>query len=324
MLSRFDGAGKAAGRLAVLAVMVGLTWGLLDYVWQRFPYIRNGSRCVIDAKRDRMVRSPMYQQAPQGVARLMVCGNSHALCGFKPDLFDKLSGGKVYSYNLGLPGEKKFLPLLRSAIDAGNVPTHLFVMIEWDPREFKPSIWHWVKSDAAWADQLIPFRTLPRDFLSFWSSARKHGGLSAFYDFTKSTVDQMLAERGYHFIERSSLFPDHRLPDDFTTIFDDPKAVQVRNVLCRGPEFEEIQGLAEKHQFHVYLIPQIVRERLMAEPPTINADTVAAFEGHPRFHVLGPDYKRYSNRYFSDELHLNPEGAEIYTNNLWEISKQIF
>ena len=42
-------------------------------------------------------------------------------------------------------------------------------------------------------------------------------------------------------------------------------------------------------------------------------------KGHPRFTPAGPNYFLFANRYFSDPVHLNPEGARVYTRRLAEI-----
>ncbi|MBY0588204.1 hypothetical protein K2X85_13585 [bacterium] len=321
---RFTGVVQLFVRWTGMVFLIACGWLLMDSLWLRYPFIRSGSRCTIDAKRDRMVRSPMFTTASSKAARLLVCGNSHALCAFVPEQFDRLSLGKVYSQNLGLPGEKEFLTLLESAIESGNVPTHVFLMIPWSTDQFSPNIWHWVKSDSAWADRLFPFRSLPRDFLSFCLSARSHGGIKGFYRYQQTTADKMIAERGYHFIARASRFPDHRLPDDFTTVIDDERIIGERLVECKGPAFERLKQLSEIHDFRVYFIPHCVREKNLGEPPPTNPKTVEALRPFTRFRSLGPDYKRYPNRLFADELHVNPEGAAVFTEYLWGLTHQEF
>lgn len=321
-----DSVGTFSGtfrKLAALGVIVAIIWLLFQWTWVSFPYIRNGTRCIIDAKRYRMVPSPMFAETPAGVARLLVFGDSRALCSFIPDQFDRLAGGKVSSFNLGLPGEKEFMPLLEGAIRAGNIPTHVFLFVSWKDKDFHPTIWHWVESDRYLADLFFPFRTLPRDAVSFLLDSRHHGGVRAFYDYTRSTVEQMIRDRGFHFISGSSEFPDDTIPDDYTIWNDDTKYVETRDVVAAGQRFERIRELADKHDFNVYFVPGFARSNSRAAPPPMNKETVAALAPYPRFHVLGPDYVLYPNRYFSDPVHLNRVGADVHTRYLWDITRHV-
>ena len=54
-------------------------------------------------------------------------------------------------------------------------------------------------------------------------------------------------------------------------------------------------------------------------PDEPNEVVIKALASNRRFHVLGPDYETYPNSLFSDRLHLNKEGAQLYTDRLWQL-----
>jgi hypothetical protein len=55
--------------------------------------------------------------------------------------------------------------------------------------------------------------------------------------------------------------------------------------------------------------------------PGVNTRMVEALKRYPEFRVLGDEYLRFPNRYFSDTAHLNPEGAELYTSEIARLIK---
>ncbi len=311
------------GRLATFVGCCFVVWLVLYAVWITFPYVRNGTRCIQDAKRERLVRGSLFAAA-ENRYRLLVMGDSRVLSGFLPARFDELSGGRVSSYNLGLPAEKEFLTLLESALEAGNIPTHVFSINCWEMQDFHPTPWKWVKSDKRLMATLFPFRGFPRDAAAFFRSARKEGGLAARYEATRRTVDNMLAERGFYFIEFASMYPNDRLPDDYSNPSDTPTEVESRLVRTEGSQFQRLRELADRYEFDVYLIPVHFRDRNRAEPPATNEETQKAIAGYPRFHLLGPDYIRYPNRAYADPVHMNREGAAAYTDDLWNLSSDLF
>lgn len=61
---------------------------------------KDGAAIVCEHKR-LLVRKGLVKYAP-GKTNIIFMGNSKILAGLVPDTFDKLSGGKTYSYNLAL------------------------------------------------------------------------------------------------------------------------------------------------------------------------------------------------------------------------------
>lgn len=322
---------RLAGFLAVLAAI----WILLYSLWTAFPFLRNGSDLTIQAKRERLIHAKLFEGKDDRPVKLLVFGDSRALCAFVPATFDALSEGRVASWNLGMPGQREFVGYLEDALAAGNRPTHVFLLVPWSTEpEFRPTLFRWFQSDRKIADWLLPFRNLPRDAVVFALSARKQGGLSAFYELSRRNLDRMIADRGYYFIEGSARFDDRRLPPEFTMWIDevhgtwwwhlnvrDERNVESRDVVAKGPQFERLRGISERYGIRFVFIPTYVRVTHADRPPPVNEATVHALAPYrPYFSVVGPDYILYPNRYFSDEVHLNQEGADVYTRDLWAIT----
>jgi hypothetical protein len=299
----------------------GLLWVLFDAGWRRYPYLKNGTDIIIEAKLGVVNSGSAFKESPPDAARVVVCGHSLVLSGFIPKLFDELSGGKTYSFNLGVPGQTGF-DELEAIITRGTPPTHVFLQIPWK-EEFEPTVWKWFKSDKPIIQKAFPFRIAPRDLSVFLALAPRKGGVGALYEFGKNSAEQMVRERG-HFLIEANLYPGERVPDDFRHPDDTPDQVRPRVVHPTGRRFERLRELADQHNIELYFIPGYVREGDAAEAPPLNTQTVEEFKPYARFHVIGPDYFRYPNRQFCDWVHVNDEGARRYTKDLWEATQSLF
>jgi hypothetical protein len=244
------------------------------------------------------------------------------LTAFQPDLFDWLAGGDVSSYNLGLPDYLLFIDNLERLCQRGERPTHVLLMFPWpDVPEpsfdvFKPGI-----ADEKVMGRLFPFRKLPRNLLLFAARSRSRGGPVEYYRESRRHTRVMLEQRGYYFIEGQSHYPGHRLPDDFRLQKDEPGALFPRPVYTEAEVFRRLTDVLERFDIQVIFVPAYHREGEFA-PAADRSPLSDALVGHPRFTVAGPDYWLLPNRYFSDPVHLNEQGATLYTKRLWELVGQ--
>ena len=165
----------------------------------------------------------------------------------------------------------------------------------------------------------FPFRSLPRDCLVFGFLARRHGGPARFYRESAEIARRVIRDRGYYFIESQSHYPGHRLPADYTFPADHPGQVHVRAVDTKGPTFARLRALARDHAIDVLLIPDHFRRHAYREAPPINETVAAALAPYGRFRQLGSDYVSFENADFADPVHLNPDGAERYTDLLADL-----
>jgi hypothetical protein len=299
--------------LARFGLLVAGVWVLLYGIHRAFPGIRPGAELVYERKLRCIAEGDLFPS--RATTRVVVCGDSRVLSGFIPDVFDHLSHGEVASYNLGVPASDAFIDDLERLVERGECPTHVLLTLPWSQDEL-PSSWNRWQHDDWLMDSCFPFRRLPRDAVLFCMLARKRGGTRAFYNQVLALVDQMARDRGYYFIESLSEFPARRLPDDFHLDSDRPHKVLMREAIPQGPVFNRLLQLARKGRFRVFLMPTYWRDGAVA---IATQSTLGKRLAEYGIVVLGPDYWTFSNRFFSDPMHTNPEGARLYTTKLWEL-----
>lgn len=306
-------ASKAAGALALLAAL----WGLFAFADTALPYVRPGAEVVYAAKAEAIASARLFR--PDAPVKLVIFGNSKVLSGFRPALFDELSGGLVSSYNLGLPDYLLFVDNLERLCRRGERPTHVLLPFPWpgEPDQpfdlFRPGI-----KDELVMDRLFPFRKLPRNLMVFAARARSKGGPRAFYEECRRQTEAMLAQRGYYFIEGQSHYPGHRLPDDFRLQKDDPSRPFTRPVPLDARAFHQLREVLDRCDTRAIFVPVFQREGEYAPVDGVSP-VAAALAPFPRFATRGPDYWAFPNRAFSDPEHLNEEGAGQYTRRLWDL-----
>ncbi|HWE49816.1 MAG TPA: hypothetical protein VG273_08510 [Bryobacteraceae bacterium] len=289
--------------LCLLAVL----WIFFYSVWLRFPYLRSGASIVYSAKDTQERRGVVFPADVPAASRLIVFGNSKVLTGFLPDLFDRQTG--VYSANMGKPEESRFVSDLALLAARGQAPRDVVVTLPWATEAPPPD-------DSRVMDTLFPFRKLPRDLVLFGMLARERGGVPALYRYGENAVQSMQQNRGWYFIEGQSHYPGDRLPDSFHLGTDRPDVIDDPAFLPRGPEFERLNRLASRYSMRVFLVPSYHRIGELGPSPDYAASVARRMAGFPRFTVIGPNYFLLASRYFSDPVHLNPEGAAVYTTRL--------
>ncbi|OZI60572.1 hypothetical protein [Bordetella genomosp. 11] len=312
-------AGVAAGRPANVRVrsvarfllMAATVWVVLDWCYLAFPLIRPGADIVLEAKFQSLAKARLFSSGDRW--RILVFGNSKTLAGFRPEEFDAHFQTGVRSYNLGLPGDARILPILQATLAAGNVPTHVFLTIPWDDKP-KPTLLDHLRDDETILYTLVPFRDLPRDLTVF--VATSHFRFRQRYEEGRHERDKMLAQRGWYFISGQSFFPSGELPDDYAIATDRPGEFIPRAIPGKSFVLDELARLSRQYGFNVILVPGNMREHAQAAAPAADASRDAVVAGHPGMRIIGPDYWVYPPRDYSDAVHLNPVGATSYTRDL--------
>jgi hypothetical protein len=291
-----------------------LLWLVLYGAHVGFPYIRNGADIIFDAK----VRYLETQEAFSAKAqrRIIVFGDSKMLAGFDPAIFGEALPAGTESFNAGRPANSRFMVLLKRILERGTRPTHIFVEVP--PVDDGETGWlDYIRHDKKLVGLLFPFRTLPRDLTLFLFQARRGGGVVESYMENARTADRVIEDKGYYFIKAQSLFPDDRLPDAYRLPTDSPTKARPRVIDPEVPAFRDLVGLAATYKFKVVFIPTPYR---VGEVAPASADDssegVAPVGGLPGFYVAGPSHWLYEPRYFSDPVHLNKEGAALYSRRL--------
>jgi len=299
----------SGSRVLFLLAILWLTFYLCS---RMLPGIRPAQLIVYEAKVHDLCHSVQFTENNKN--KILIFGDSRILSGFIPELFDD-SDGVTRSFNFGLPATVHFLSVLEDIVQGGQVPTHVFLTVGWSqnnndilddtsPDERKQLI-----------DSLFPFRMLPRDLTLFLIRSRSRGGITKYYRFGTQCVKNMLADRGYYFIEGQSKYPNHQLPEGYRLKKDQPDRVLLRRFDIGSRIFERLRELHDQYGINFYIVPYYYRKGAYAEPPA-QSSNAEVFKKYKGFRVLGPEYYLFPNKYFSDPAHLNPEGAEVYTKEL--------
>jgi hypothetical protein len=304
-----------ARSLARFLLLLALVWIALEACYEGLPMIRPGADIVLGAKFDTLATGALF--APADRFRIFVLGNSKTLAGFRPELFDAAFAGGMRSYNLGLPGDARILPILNAALEAGNIPTHVFLTIPWDGGPDKPTWLDRLRDDETILYTLIPFRDLPRDAITF--VATSHFQFRQKYEDAADERKKMLAQRGWYFIKSQSFYPNDELPEIYDIPTDHPSEFLARAVPEVSYVRREIERLARQYHFEVVLIPGNVRYHAQAPAPQADAARNASLSGSGQVRIIGPDYWVYPAKDFSDPVHLNPNGAQDYTRDLAQL-----
>jgi len=303
--------------VAEFVLLFAAVWLLLYAAYTMLPFTRPGSVVIADAKFDTLVKGQMF--GPQDRYRVMAFGHSKALTCVRPRELDAAMGTEFRSYNLGLPGEVRFLPILEAALEAGNVPTHVLLTLPWDGKSDEPGVMNFLRDDPAIAKTLLPFRTFPRDATLFLFENRNRLA-EAVHDVAVQS-NSMLDERGWYFIKSQSHYTDDRLPDDYALPSDRPNRIEERKIPEKSFTRARLEQLAAKYGFEIVFIPVPYRIGEFKSAAGADHARVATISDHPRIRVLGPDYLNYPPAYFADPHHMNLQGALAYTADLGRLLK---
>jgi hypothetical protein len=291
-------------RVGAFVGLAALVWAALFLLYERYPYIRVGADLVAAAKKQTLATSTLF--SPQDRIRVLVLGNSKALAGFNPAEFARVAGPGAAAVNLGLPADSEFLPILETALKAGNRPTHVLIQVGWADDRRPPGWFQRLLDDNATVYALVPFRDLPRDIVTFTIANR--GGLAEGYSHSREQVAQMLRDRGWYYIEGQKLTPSGALPPDYQLPTDTPQTVYRRGLSTSAWRYRQLERLSAAYGFKVVLTPPVFRTHELAPPPAARAAAGTT--------ALGGEYLLYPPQLFSDPVHLNPLGARTYTDHL--------
>lgn len=303
--------------VAIFVLLFGALWLSFYAAYVLLPFLRPGAVVIADAKFDTLVEGVMF--GPQDRNRVMVFGYSKLLSALRPAELDAAVGPGFRSYNLGLPGEVHFLPILEAALAAGNVPTHVLLTLSWDDKREASGFADLVRDDNTLVNTLFPFRNLPRDAALFLVQNRNR--LSEAVRDVEVQRSAMLEDRGWYFIKSQSHYPGDRLPDDFALPTDHPAHAAIRAIPLQSAARARLEQLARQYGFQVLLVPMFYRAGEAAPPPAADAARLTVISERPLIRVLGPDYFIYPPALFADPQHMNPTGAAVYTADLAKLLK---
>ena len=226
----------------------------------------------------------------------------------------------MQSFNLGLPGDENFLPILTNFLDGGNRPTHVLIATAW-PDLQKPTLLSVITANRAVNQFLFPFHNLPRDLALFAFDALGGRGIGGQYAYGREQAAGMIADRGWYFIAGQSHFPNDQLPLDYALPSDTPAVQYTPPVYTQSYLFRRLTELAAQYDFQVWLIPTPFRQGEFAAPAGGANNGLNTIAGFDRVGRIGPDYVLLSPPNFSDPVHLNKFGAKEYSQYLAKLIK---
>jgi hypothetical protein len=303
--------------VAGFVLLFAAVWLLLHAAYTMLPFTRPGSVVIADAKFDTIVKGQMF--GPRDRYRVMVFGHSKVLTCVRPRELDAAMAQEFRSYNLGLPGEVRFLPILEAALEAGNIPTHVLLTLPWDGKPDKPGLMDALRDDPAIAKTLLPFRAFPRDATLFLFENRNR--LAEAVNDVAAQRNSMLEDRGWYFIKSQSRYEGDRLPDGYALPTDRPTRIDERKIPEKSFTRTRLEQLATKYGFEIVFVPLPFRIGEFAPAPAAHNARLVTISDHPRIRVLGPDYFSYPPAYFADPGHMNLPGALAYTADLARLLK---
>jgi hypothetical protein len=309
-------------------VSLAASWVLFFAVWNAFPYIRSGANIVYEHKEGLERTGKVFPPVVPFGSRVIILGHSKVLAGFMPALFDSetttAAGFPVYSFNMAKPAVKYFsVQEIDLLAKTHQLPRRILLALSWPTDAFRNTMFRFLQDDSDIIDTLFPFRKMPRDLVVFLSLAGRHGGPSESYRHSKNIVQEMDRNRGWYFIEGQSHYPGNQLPDDLHLPEDHPSLVSDPDFRPQGDSFQHLKKDTENLGIRIYIVPTYFREGEMA-PAQAVSPVAERLKPFPHFTVVGPAYFLFPNRYFSDPVHLNPEGAQIYTRRLAELLAPVF
>ncbi|MFN0117489.1 MAG: hypothetical protein ACKVQC_04240 [Elusimicrobiota bacterium] len=272
-----------------------------------------------------------------GKIKVVFLGNSIILSGIIPEEFDRTFSGKTSTINLALPA----LPIgpgyfaLKDLVEAGEKPDVVVVRLVLDnsdqpglfdfnviqglrfPEEFLSYLIH-RKNRAFALNYLVPLRMYTNETIRFLKNALfNREDIVSSKKRNETEAKKMINDRGYYFIRDQNIFPEGRLPEGFDIL--DPKQIKAiepgKFIWGQDPYLEKFLEYTQKNGIKVFLIGSIYREfttGLFTQKPS---SCIEISKKYP--HVMSGEKswqsKFLGNYYFSDRVHLNNDGAKIYT-----------
>ncbi|MCP5106654.1 MAG: DUF1574 domain-containing protein [bacterium] len=299
---------------------------------------KDGASVICESKRD-FVRSGGIPHE-KDKKNILFMGSSQILSGIKPLLFDRLCGGAVHSYNLALPALSigpyyfQLNDYLKTNPPPDNILLELRINLDgnvamfdhyanqgisgWD--EMASYFWN-VKNKGVVLNYFFPIRMYKYRVLPYLRDAfLRPAALSRLRARNGDIVTRMREDRGYYFIREQALFPDLRLPEGYKVKNEKEMDDGARFDPFFDPYVKKFFDLAEERRIKVLLIQPAYRVGQFRQYETMPPQYSVLLQEYGNVTIAPNGWKGkfYENRYFADLVHLNPEGADHYTHEIYK------
>lgn len=328
-------------KILLLMLVLAVLMATLNYIGIKAGDIyKDGAALVCETKREMVRSGEIYYQ--EGKINILFLGTSRILAGIIPGHFDRLSGGRTSSYNLALPA----LPIgsayyiIKDYLDR-NPPPQYVVMQLFINRcrsctlfnyyasqgyngigEMVDLVWN-LKNKSIIINGLFPFKMYRFFSIRYGiDSIFKPRRIADIRMHNRKILERMKADRGFYFIEEQAVEGNRlqgtggkapsREAGTFDPFFDPYTRKFFQLTGEQGIKVLLIQPVFRRNQYKQY-----------REPP---AHFTAVLEQYPHVHMApqGWKLKMYDLRLFGDKTHLNPDGAEHYTEEIYSEFRQVF
>lgn len=334
-------------KMVLLVLLLALLIPALNYLGLRAGKIyKDGAAQVCETKRQ-MIRSGDIHYV-KDKDNVLFLGTSRILAGVAPTYFDELNGGKTFSYNLALPG----LPIssayfvLRDYLEKNPPPQYVVMQLYINrcrsctlynyyavqglkrPAEIL-SLFKHMANKAIIFNYIFPFRmykfhTARYIFDSIFMPAR----IRSIRKKNNAILNRMKENRGYYFIEEQAVAADNMLPGDFAEEGGGGESINKASSYDPfvDPYVKMFFDLARDHGVKVLLIQPPYRERQYLQYEEMPLQYAVLLNQYNNVWIAqeGWKLKFYENCFFSDPTHLNKEGAQQYTGEIYGEFKEAF
>jgi hypothetical protein len=327
-------------------------WGVNELALKAGRIYKDGAALICEAKREQ-VRSGEVRYQP-GKLNVLFMGNSRILAGVVPPRFDELAAGRTSTWNLALPASPIAMHyfVLRDYLERNPPPEHIVLALSvnygqltgwYDQRGRFPyyaaqglapgeaaSFFVHRPDKSVVQNYLFPVRLYGdqlQRYLREWLLAPQTIG--ELKQRNTQQISQVLADRGYYYIREQARF-DGRLPDDFSAGRPPARFAREANrrevELARDPYVKMFFDLALERGIKVLMVEPPVRAVLDERRKSCPSHYRQLLSRYSNV-AMSPEgwrQKLYPNRYFADTIHLNPDGAEAYTQEVWGEFAQVY
>ncbi|MCP5045648.1 MAG: hypothetical protein GY940_00640 [bacterium] len=307
-------------------------------------HYKDGAAMVCETKRE-MVRSGAIGYM-EGRRNVLFMGTSRILAGVQPEYFDRLGGGRTYSYNLALPA----LPIspayfiLKDYLMVNPAPEH--IVMELYARRCRTctlnnyfsvqgisglseaaTLVRYAQNKSILLNILFSFR-MYKFFLPkyVFNGVLRPSRLEQVAQNNGALLEKMKRNRGYYYIAEQAVEEEQRLTE---ALKKQERAVVKMTTLqdpFYDPYVEKFFDLAAQHGIRVMLIqaPYLKGKYLQFEemPPAFRA----VMDRYSNVFMAPGGWKLnfYDYRLFADQDHLSEEGASHYTEEIYNQFNGLF
>jgi hypothetical protein len=318
---------------------------VLNYIGIKAGNIyKDGAALVCETKRE-MVRSGEVSYI-KGKINVLFMGTSRILAGIVPAYFDRLNGGKTFSYNLALPALPVSSAYFVLEDYLGNNPPPEYVVMElYISRCKKCTLFNYyavqghggtgemaslfmnVKNKSIFLNYFFPFKMYKYFvFRYFFDGIFRSAKVPELMEKNRGILNRMKEQRGYYFIEEQAAEGDRLLEPEF--------ADKKRSSLEKGldydpfvdPYIKKFFDLTIEKKIKVLLIQPVSREEHYLQYKEMPLQFASILKRYSNVYMANEGWKLkfYERRFFGDISHLDKDGALLYTKEIFAEFNEVF